>query len=162
MENKPFFSFKSNPIYKILICSCLALTINSAQAQTIQTFKVAPPAEAQALVKDDVDNFLSFSPVFLEGKTYLRWMVQNDRKEGVYIIERSADGTNFESLGFKDRVGSDKNMKLFYSWIDITPPIGEAHYRIMQVGIDRTYTYSDIVRVKTSATPIVGGNASNK
>ena len=64
MENKPFFSFKSNPIYKILVCSCLALTINSAQAQTIQTFKVAPPAEAQALVKDDVDNFLSFSPVF--------------------------------------------------------------------------------------------------
>lgn len=93
---------------------------------------------------------------------YLRWMVRNDRKDGVYIIERADDGTNFESLGFKDRVGSDKNIKLFYSWIDVSPPADEAHYRIMQVRVDRTYTYSDVVRVKTGAAPTDGGNASNK
>lgn len=72
------------------------------------------------------------------------------------------DGTNFEASGFKDRVGSDKNMKLFYSWIDVAPPADEAHYRIMQIGFDRTYTYSDVVRVKTGGAPTIGGNASNK
>ena len=56
----------------------------------------------------------------------------------------------------------DKNIKLFYSWIDVAPPTDEAHYRIMQVGVDRTYTYSDVVRVKTGVAPTVGGNASNK
>jgi hypothetical protein len=160
MKTRPIFLSTSRSQLIVLI-GIIFFSIN-VQAQTTQTFVVAAPSEASALIKDDVDNFISFSPVNVEGKVYLRWMVRNDRKDGVYIIERSSDGTNFESLGFKDRVGSDKNMKLFYSWIDVAPPADEAHYRIMQVGVDRTYTYSDVVRVKTGAAPTVGGNASNK
>ena len=160
MKNKPFFLSTIHFQFFVLI-GIFLFSIN-AQAQTAQTFVVAASSEAPALIKDEVDNFISFSPVNVEGKVYLRWMVRNDRKDGVYIIERSDDGTNFESLGFKDRVGSDKNIKLFYSWIDVAPPTDEAHYRIMQVGVDRTYTYSDVVRVKTGAAPTVGGNASNK
>ncbi len=160
MKTRPIFFSTSRFQFVVLIG--IALFSVDAHAQTTQTFVVAAPSEAPTLIKDDVDNFISFSPVNVEGKVYLRWMVRNDRKDGVYIIERSDDGTNFESLGFKDRVGSDKNIKLFYSWIDVAPPAEEAHYRIMQVGVDRTYTYSDVVRVKTGAAPTVGGNASNK
>ncbi len=160
MKTRPIFL--SNPRFKFVALIGIALISMNVNAQTTQTFVVAAPSEAPALIKDAVDNFISFSPVNVEGKVYLRWMVQNDQKDGVYIIERSNDGTNFESLGFKDRVGSDKKIKLFYSWIDVAPPAEEAHYRIMQVGVDRTYTYSDVVRVKTGAAPTVGGNASNK
>ena len=160
MKTRPIFLSISR-LQFIALIGIVLFSIN-VHAQTTQTFVVAAPSEAPALVKDDVDNFISFSPVNVEGKVYLRWMVRNDRKDGVYIIERSNDGTNFESLGFKDRVGSDKNIKLFYSWIDVAPPTDEAHYRIMQVGVDRTYTYSDVVRVKTGVAPTVGGNASNK
>ena len=160
MKTRPIFL--SNPRFQFVALIGIALISMNVHAQTTQTFVVAAPSEAPALIKDDVDNFISFSPVNVEGKVYLRWMVRNDRKDGVYIIERSNDGTIFESLGFKDRVGSDKNIKLFYSWIDVAPPSEEAHYRIMQVGVDRTYTYSDVVRVKTGAAPTVGGNASNK
>lgn len=160
MKTRPIFLSKSSFQFVALIG--IALISMNVHAQTTQTFVVAAPSEAPALIKDNVDNFISFSPVNVEGKVYLRWMIRNDRKDGVYIVERSKDGTNFESLGFKDRVGSDKNIKLFYSWIDVAPPSEEAHYRIMQVGVDRTYTYSDVVRVKTGAAPTVGGNASNK
>ena len=160
MKTRPIFL--SNPRFQFVALIGIALISMNAHAQTTQTFVVEEPSEAPALIKDDVDNFVSFSPVNVEGKVYLRWMVRNDRKDGVYIVERSKDGTNFESLGFKDRVGSDKNIKLFYSWIDVAPPSEEAHYRIMQVGVDRTYTYSDVVRVKTGVAPTVGGNASNK
>ena len=160
MKTRPIF-LSTSRLQLIVLIGIIFFSIN-VQAQTTQTFVVAAPSEAPALIKDDVDNFISFSPVNVEGKVYLRWMVRNDRKDGVYIIERSNDGTNFESLGFKDRVGSDKNMKLFYSWIDVAPPADEAHYRIMQVGVDRTFNYSDVVRVKTGAAPTVGGNASNK
>jgi len=160
MKTRPIFL--SNPRFQFVALIGIALISMNVHAQTTKTFVVAASSEAPALIKDDVDNFISFSPVNVEGKVYLRWMVRNDRKDGVYIVERSDDGTNFESLGFKDRVGSDKNIKLFYSWIDVAPPTDEAHYRIMQVGVDRTYTYSDVVRVKTGAAPTVGGNASNK
>jgi hypothetical protein len=160
MKTRPIFLSTSRFQFIVLI-GIVFFSIN-IHAQNTQTFVVAAPSDSPALIKDDVDNFISFSPVNVEGKVYLRWMVRNDRKDGVYIIERSDDGTNFESLGFKDRVGSDKNIKLFYSWIDVAPPAEEAHYRIMQVGVDRTYTYSDVVRVKTGAAPTVGGNAINK
>ena len=46
------------------------------------------------LVPDSVDNFISFSPVYMEGKTYVRWLVKNDRKDGVCIVERSGDGVD--------------------------------------------------------------------
>ncbi|MCB0819717.1 MAG: hypothetical protein KDC13_03770 [Bacteroidetes bacterium] len=131
------------------------------EAQVIeQSFKVAPPSEAQELVKDTVDNFLSFSPVYVEGKTYLRWLVENDKKDGVFIVERSADGDAFEALGFKDRVGTTKNVNLFYSFVDDAPPAGFAHYRIMQVGTDHTFNYSSVVRVKTGAASNSTGSAS--
>lgn len=125
-----------------------------------QTFKVQAPSEAQELKQDSIDNFMSFSPVFVEGKTYLRWLVENDKKDGVFIVERSEDGNEFEALGFKDRVGSSKEVKLFYSYIDEAPPAGFAHYRIMQVGVDHTFNYSDVVRVKTSAVTNSTGSAS--
>ncbi len=127
-----------------------------------QSFKVAPPSEAKPLQKDSIDNFMSFSPIFTEGKTYLRWLVQNDKKDGVFIVERSEDGNQFEALGFKDRIGTDKAVNLFYSWVDDAPPKGYAHYRIMQVGVDNSFNYSDVVRVKTTVTQATGGSAKTE
>jgi hypothetical protein len=132
----------------------------TVQAQTpTQTLKVTPPSEAKALSKDSVDNFVSFSPVYVEGKTYVRWLVENDKKDGVFIVERSADGDTFEAMAFKDRVGTDKAIKLFYSWVDENPPAGYAHYRVMQVGNDHTFNYSSVVKVKTGAVPNSTGSA---
>ena len=162
MENLNVFLSFNRLLKTTLLGAGLILMSSSVQAQTPQTFKVAPPAEAKPLLKDSVDNFLSFSPVYVEGKTYLRWLVENDAKDGVFIVERSADGNKFEALGFKDRVGTDKSVNLWYSWVDDAPPVGAAHYRIMQVGVDHTFNYSDVVRVKTGAAASTGGNASNK
>lgn len=143
----------------LLACLILFAVSSFIELNAQQTLKVIPPSEAKPLAKDSVDNFVSFSPVFAEGKTYLRWLVENDKKDGVFIVERSADGEAFEALAFKDRVGTDKSVKLFYSWIDENPPSGFAHYRVMQVGTDHTFNYSDVVRVKTGAAQATGGSA---
>jgi hypothetical protein len=159
MENINTNTTLSDYLKATVLASCLFISGMFFNATAQQTFKASSPAEAQPLVKDSIDNFLSFSPVFVEGKTYLRWLVQNDRKDGVFIVERSANGTDFEALGFKDRVGTTKSVNLFYSWIDDAPPAGFAHYRVMQVGVDHTFNYSDIVRVKTTASQSSGGSA---
>jgi len=159
MENLNTNSHLSSFFRIAFLSGCLLLAGLFTEATAQQTFKVNSPAEAKPLAKDTVDNFLSFSPVFVEGKTYLRWLVQNDRKDGVFIIERSADGNDFEALGFKDRVGTDKDVNLFYSWVDEAPPTGIAHYRVMQVGVDHTFNYSASVRVKTAAAAATGGSA---
>lgn len=143
-----------------IVCAFASSIIVSAQTNVdVITFKVEAPTEAKSLTPDSINTFVSFSPIYVEGKTYVRWMVENDRKDGVFIIERSENGQEFEALGFKDRVGTDKNVKLFYSFIDEEPPVGSAHYRVMQVGTDHTFSYSPVVKVKTSASPASSGSA---
>jgi hypothetical protein len=114
------------------------------------------------LVPDTVDNFISFSPVYMEGKTYVRWLVKNDRKDGVFIIERSADGADFEAMGFRDRVGTQLSVNLFYSYIDEEPLPGYNHYRILQVGGDNTYRYSPVVKVKTDIPQLQSGSSASE
>lgn len=107
---------------------------------------------AAELIQEKQSPIVSFSPVFASGKTFVRWLVQNDEKDGLFVIERSSDGNEFEALGFKDRVGSSLCVNLFYSYIDEEPLNGQTYYRIMSVGTDQTYSYSDVVRVKTDMT----------
>lgn len=156
-----------NSLVKILrstiALSLLMFASSAVNAQAPQqTLKVSAPADAKPMAKDSIDNFVSFSPVYVEGKTYVRWLVENDKKDGVFIVERSADGDSFEALAFKDRVGTDKSIRLFYSWVDENPPAGHAHYRIMQVGNDHTFNYSATVKVKTGAAPNSTGSASSE
>jgi hypothetical protein len=164
MKNFDIFkNFKNIKIVAISAFTLLLLNSVDVNAQTGKEtetiFKVEAPSEASVLQKDTVNNFVSFSPLFVEGKTYVRWMVENDRKDGVFIVERSDDGETFEALGFKDRVGTPQNVKLFYSFIDEEPPVGSAHYRVMQVGVDQTFSYSNSVKVKTGAMPNSTGSA---
>ncbi len=161
MKNFDIKQLFNLPFRQLTLACGIVLCAGVANAQVPQqTLKVAPPAEAKALQKDSIDNIVSFSPVYVEGKTYLRWLVENDKKDGVFIVERSEDGDAFEALAFKDRIGTGKSVKLFYSWVDDNPPAGQAHYRIMQVGNDHTFNYSDVVRIQTAATQSTGESAS--
>jgi ribonucleotide monophosphatase NagD (HAD superfamily) len=120
----------------------------SAEAQT-QTKVGSGLVGSASLIEDKNNVIASFSPVFNSGKTYVRWLVKNDEKDGVFVIERSRDGVDFEALGFKDRVGSPLCVNLFYSFIDEAPEKGINYYRLMAVGTDQSYSYSDVVRVRT-------------
>lgn len=113
------------------------------------------------LTEDSLNTFISFSPVHLDGKTYVRWLVKNDKKDGVFIVERSDDGSEFEALGFRDRVGTQLLVNLFYSYVDEDPLPGASHYRVMQVGADNTYKYSPVVKVVTPMNPRQAGSAAD-
>ncbi len=136
------------------VFTCIATFANAQNAQTGLIDKTE-------MTQDSVNSFISFSPVYLDGKTYVRWLVKNDKKDGVFVVERSADGVDFEALGFKDRVGTQLLVNLFYSYIDQEPLPGENHYRIMQVGSDNTYRYSSVVKVINTGSPMQGGSAAS-
>jgi hypothetical protein len=144
---KTAYSIQFNTTMKTFLFSfslLLISTLSNAQ-QKMGTGLVG----SASLMQDSYNPILSFSPVHNAGKTYVRWLVSNDEKDGIFIIERSADGVDFEALGFKDRVGSPLCVNLFYSFVDEAPIPGENYYRVMTVGTDQTYTYSDVVRVKS-------------
>lgn len=138
-------------ILSLVTLALILLGGSGASAQAIKN--QSPVLEKGNLKQDSTNTFISFSPVFSEGKTYVRWLVKNDKKDGVFVVERSVDGIEFEALGFKDRVGTDLNVNLFYSFVDAAPVAGDNHYRIMQVGADNTYRYSSVVKVKSGVAP---------
>lgn len=113
------------------------------------------------LSEDTLNTFISFSPVHLDGKTYVRWLVKNDKKDGVFVVERSEDGSEFEALGFRDRVGTQLLVNLFYSYVDEDPLPGASHYRVMQVGADNTYKYSSVVKVVAPVNSRQSGSAAD-
>ncbi len=139
----------------IIACTLLLLTHAASAQQKMGSGLVG----SASLMQDSYNPILSFSPVHNGGKTYVRWLVSNDEKDGIFIVERSTDGVEFEALGFKDRVGSPLCVNLFYSFVDETPNPGQNYYRVMTVGTDQTYTYSDIIRVNTGVPE--ASNSSN-
>jgi len=143
---------------KVLVSLAILAFSASANAQT-----PAPSSliDKNAMHEDSVNSFISFSPVYLDGKTYVRWLVKNDKKDGVFVVERSNDGVDFEALGFKDRVGTQLLVNLFYSYIDQEPLQGDNFYRVMQVGSDNSYRYSSVVKVINTGSPVQGGSAAN-
>jgi len=141
-----------------LVVFCIST--NTASAQTAEKLNVL--SSKGNLVEDTSDTFISFSPVHLGGKTYVRWLVKNDKKDGIFIVERSDDGVDFEALGFKDRVGTQLTVNLFYSFVDEEPLAGTSLYRVMQVGRDNTYKYSSVVKVKNEANPNISSSSASE
>jgi hypothetical protein len=136
-----------NGLVGIFMIAAAMFTGSNVQAQT-QKMGAGLTGSA-SLQQDSYNAISSFSPVYNNGKTYIRWLASNDEKDGIFIVERSADGVDYQALGFKDRVGSPLCVNLFYSFIDEEPISGVNYYRLMSVGTDQTYTYSDVVRVRT-------------
>jgi len=146
------FCHKYSQRKKLLILSALiGLILSGTGDAAAQQQYGAGLVGSARLYQEESNNIVSFSPVYAEGKSYIRWLVQNDEKDGIFIVERSSDGILFEALGFKDRIGSSLCVNLFYSLTDETPFPGTTWYRIMAVSTDQTYSYSSVVRVKTKA-----------
>ncbi len=68
--------------------------------------------------------------------------VNNDRFE----VESSADGVLFKLVGTVPGAGSSQGMRN-YELVDTSPRDGSSYYRLKQIDLDGTYTYSQVVPV---------------
>ena len=75
--------------------------------------------------------FVKQSIVFNTGKVYINWVARGNSNDCIYVIERSADGVEYEPVGLKEGIGSP--LELLYSWVDTKPVAGNALYRIKQI-----------------------------
>jgi len=79
-----------------------------------------------------------------DNKVEIYWSKSTNTKIQHFIIERSKDGIEFETL----RQINSGNGGGYYFEIDYQPPIKMAYYRIKQVDFNRNYNYSKTVMVK--------------
>lgn len=103
---------------------------------TVSTFAQTTPSPvaAKATTTDDKLDLVKQQIVFNSGKVYFNWIVKANSSDCIYVIERSADGKEYEPVGLKEGIGSP--LELLYSWVDTKPINGTAYYKIKQIDND--------------------------
>lgn len=103
-------------------------------------------------VADNQDGVLAATPLSLtaylneEKQSILHWATEKEFNCAYYVIERSVDNNNFEY--FAEVLGNGTtNSAHNYQAIDKSPATGATYYRLMQVSVDGTFRYSNVVNV---------------
>jgi hypothetical protein len=80
---------------------------------------------------------VSFSGELQDKAISLNWQTATEINNDYFILERSADGINFEAIAEIDGAGNSTSAR-FYQYLDVEPFIGENYYRLKQVDFDGT------------------------
>jgi hypothetical protein len=92
---------------------------------------------------------IAFNAVLDNRKVNCTWETASEINNNYFTVERSTDGSHFESIGrVKGKGNTNTNTR--YSFIDNNPFAGISYYRLKQTDFDNTYTYSTIQRVGSS------------
>ena len=95
--------------------------------------------------------WVSFTLSNEKAQVTLNWKTENEVNTSHFEIERSTDGTSYESIG---KVAANNSTSSSYSFADQSPKTGISYYRLKQVDADGKYVYSTILTVSrtTSST----------
>jgi hypothetical protein len=130
-------AFKFLFLVEAIVFILLTLTVTSGFAQESNA--------SQMLLASTTTNqgtISNYTAVYNSGKVFLNWTAKNEPADCIYIIERSGDARDFQSVGVKEGIGTA--IELFYSWMDETPPAGFAYYRVKKIAKDGTQFYSQV------------------
>lgn len=143
MENGNFFVKKTGPD-KIEV-EKTDVYESKEGVKTILNEKNAVIKYIERLTEDKISPFAQSVVKNCSGKNYLHWEVRDDSKDGIFVIERSENGSDFKTVGFKNRIGTAVP-RLSYYYEDKAG--GAVFYRILAIGEDGSYKYSDILKVE--------------
>lgn len=88
---------------------------------------------------------ISFNAALGNGQVKLNWSTSNEINSRDFVIERSADGRNFSTLG--NVPANNSTLVNNYSFTDASPLSGINYYRLKMFDRDGTFKYSFIIAV---------------
>lgn len=120
-------------IYSFIIGG-VALLLSSGSAFSQQTYSESSPSIRE------------FSAILNGKKVDLAWKAYNPMGINAYVIERSKDGKEFETV-VTVKTGGQSIQQLNYFEIDVKPEKGTAYYRVKQVASNGSTDYSNMIPV---------------
>lgn len=89
---------------------------------------------------------MSFKGELVGTDVYLTWITASEKNNAFFNIQRSSDGTTFETIG---RIEGHNNSSesLTYTYQDVNSESGILYYRLMQVDRDGTSSFSRVIKV---------------
>ena len=127
-------AFKFLFLVEIVVFLILVFAAGSVNAQQVEANSML---QTEHTFNSSISNYTT---VYNSGKVFLNWSAMNEQADCIYIIERSANGTEFDAVGVREGIGT--SVELFYSWIDNEPPAGFSYYRIKKITKDGTQFFS--------------------
>ena len=114
-------------------------------------------ATARSASNDNTSEFTCFTLLPVEGLAFsanvtseqtveLSWSTLREENNRLFEVERSADGVTFTKIG--ERTGQvDDPDGADYEFTDLNPGSGVVFYRLKQLDLNGSFTYSDILSV---------------
>jgi hypothetical protein len=98
-----------------------------------------------------------FTATANKGLGLLNWTTASEQQNKGFAIERSADGTQWNRIGFVSSraSGGNSNQKLDYEFVDAAPLTGVNHYRLQQTNFDGTTEYSPVRTLRFEAAQAI-------
>ncbi|HLG35896.1 MAG TPA: T9SS type A sorting domain-containing protein [Bacteroidia bacterium] len=96
---------------------------------------------------------ISFTGENKNSINHLHWSTASEINNDYFIVERSADGIDFENIGTVDGHGNS-NQPLNYFFDDVQPASGINYYRLKQIDYDGKFEYSKIIAVRNNPSGI--------
>lgn len=106
---------------------------------------------------------ISWEAIAGKDKVQLQWKTSMEENASHFVIERSADGTNFTPLHTVDAKGNSQ-VEVSYSKDDEHPLTGRSYYRLKMVDVDGKTEYSVVRTVMLAIQPtakIIGNPVQN-
>jgi hypothetical protein len=107
--------------------------------------------ERYQTVFDGIVELISFDGHFANGSVVLDWETQTEVGLSHFIVERSADGTEFTEIGTVQANGTSSE-RLAYSFTDPNPIKERGYYRLRIVKENGAFTYSHVVIIEFAGT----------
>ncbi len=83
----------------------------------------------------------------------LKWKTENEINTAHFVIERSADGSLFKSIGSVN--ANNVNGQHVYGFTDMAPLPKINLYRLKMLDIDGKYTYSSTLKIDYTSLPVL-------
>lgn len=85
----------------------------------------------------------------IEGKEFgigimLKWSTSIEVNNAMFVIERSTDGIDYENIGNVNGKGTTEDVSE-YNFLDVNASKSKLYYRLKQMDIDGSFSYSDII-----------------
>ena len=123
----------------------LCITVAKAQHRVKTIFRYG---EEVSINPDTAITVKKFTATPREGKVYLNWVVYNNMKNGMYVIERAIDGKEFEVIGFKKGIPTSLPLDLAFYYTDEPAVNCKISYKVTHIAEDNTYFEFPEVNVK--------------
>lgn len=92
-------------------------------------------------------DLMTFEAKRVEKDVQLNWITQNEIDVDYYTLEKSSDGGQFEVINQQSAIGNGRSNDNNYNYLDTRPYVGVNYYRLGQVDVDGTQTYSRVVAI---------------